>query len=75
MHGELNYRLASEHVADLHRAAERERFARSVPRESFLASVIARVRGRERRVAGRAPARVSDAQSAPGASGAAAAKA
>jgi hypothetical protein len=32
MHGQLNYLMACEHIADLQRAAARERFARSAPR-------------------------------------------
>jgi hypothetical protein len=64
MNPELNYHLAREHISDLTRAAERERLARSAKHESFLAQVIARVRGREHPLAHRAPARLTEAESA-----------
>lgn len=71
MHPQLNYLAADEHIADLKRAAERDRFARSAKHESYLSRVIARLRVRDRP----APARLSDAGSATGATDPAAAEA
>jgi hypothetical protein len=64
MNPELNYHLAREHISDLTRAAERERFARFDKHESFMSRVIARVRGRERLLAHRAPTPLTEAESA-----------
>ena len=75
MNPELNYHLAREHISDLTRAAERERFTRSAKHESFLAQVIATVRGRKRPLAHRAPARLAEAESATRATDPAAAEA
>ena len=76
MNSELNYHLARDHISDLTRAAERERFTRSATKhESFLAQVIARVRGRKRPLAHRAPTRLTEAKSATRATDPAAAEA
>jgi hypothetical protein len=65
MNPELNYHLAREHISDLTRAAERERFARFAKHESFLSRAIARVRGRGSPLAHRAATRLTEAESAP----------
>jgi len=62
MYGELNYCLSNEHIADLRRAADRQRFAQVAKHESFLVRLLARMRRRERPIADRAPARLSDAE-------------
>ena len=74
MHGELNHLLANEHIADLGRAAERERFAQFAKHESFLLRVVAQLR-RERAIRPPAPARLTNAETATGTTDAAAAKA
>jgi hypothetical protein len=75
MNPQLNYRAANEHIADLTRAAERERFTQFAKHESLLARLIARVRSHERLIFHRAPARLSDGESATGTTDAAAAEA
>jgi hypothetical protein len=75
MHPELNYIAANEHIADLRRAAERDRFARSAKHESYLSRVFARLRVRDRPLGRPEPARRSDAGSATGATDPAAAEA
>lgn len=57
MQPQLNHLVANEHIAELRRAAERERFARFAKHESLLARLIAPVRGRGWLNAERAPAR------------------
>ena len=74
MHGQLNYVLAQEHVADLTRAVERARFARSAKRETCLDHVIAHLRARERPMIDRAPRRMSVPEPATAASDAAVAR-
>ena len=74
MHGQLNYVLAQGHVADLARAVERARFARSARRESFLDHVIAHLRARERPIIDRAPRTMSATEPATAASDAAVAR-
>lgn len=63
MQPQLNHLVANEHIADLRRGAERERFARFAKHESLLARLIAPVRGRGWLNAERAPARRSEAES------------
>ena len=75
MQEQLNYLLANERIADLRRAAERERIAGSVKRQTFLARMAAHVGRRQRTLAGQAPARVSNALPAPAGTDAAAAEA
>ena len=72
MQPQLNHLVANEHIADLRRGAERERFARFARHESLLARLIAPVRGRGRLIVERAPARRSEAESAAAATDAAA---
>ena len=62
MHGELNNRLANEHIADLRRAADRQRFAQVARHESFVVRALARLLRHERTVENRAPARLSDGE-------------
>lgn len=64
MQPQMNHLAANEHIADLRRAAERERFARAAKHESPLARLIASVLGRGRLIAEHAPARRSKAESA-----------
>ena len=75
MNPQLNHRAANEHIADLTRAAERERLTRFAQHESLLARLTARVRGHERLIIQRAPARLSERESATGATDAAATEA
>ena len=75
MHGELDHLLANEHVADLRRAAERQRFARFAKQDSSVARVMACLRRRERPISHRAPARLGDAEPTTGVTDAAAVKA
>jgi hypothetical protein len=75
MNPQLNYHLAREHISDLTRAAERERFARFAEHESLLSRAITRVQGGERPLAHRAPTRLTEAESAPRATDPAAAEA
>jgi hypothetical protein len=67
MQPQLNHLAANEHIADLRRTAERERFARVAKQESLLARLIAAVRGRGRVIAERAPAGRSEAEPVPAA--------
>jgi hypothetical protein len=62
MYGELNYRLSNEHIADLRRAADQQRFAPFAKHESFYVRSLARMRRRQRPIADRVPARLSDAE-------------
>jgi hypothetical protein len=64
MHGDLNYRLANEHIADLRRTADGQRFAQFPTRESFVTRALTRLRRRERPIYDRAPARLSGAEPA-----------
>ena len=72
MQPQLNHLVANEHIADLRRAVERERFARFAKHESLLAHLIAPLRGRGWLNAERSPARRRDAESPTSATDAAA---
>jgi hypothetical protein len=67
MQPQLSHLVANEHIADLRRAADREHFARVAKHESLLARVIAVLRGRERLITERGPARRSETEPAPAA--------
>jgi hypothetical protein len=75
MHGDLNYRLANEHIADLRRIADGQRFAQLARRESFVVRASARLRRGQRRIDARAAARLSDLEPATRPTDAAAAEA
>ena len=72
---QLNYRAANEHIADLTRAAEHERFAQFAKHEGLLTRLMVRLRGHERLIGRRAPARLIVAESATRTADAAAAEA
>ena len=62
MHGQLNYIRANDHIADLQRAAQRERFAGLANHESFPVRALSRLRGRERTFGDRTQAQLSGAE-------------
>lgn len=73
MQPQLNHQVANERIADLTRAAERERFARSTKPESLVSRMTAVLRRRRRPIGQPEQARLSERDSTTGATDAAAA--
>ena len=68
MNGLVTYLRATEHIADLRRATDRERLARHAKPESLVDHVIAQLRHRERSRDDRRPAWLTQAESSRAAS-------